>query len=73
MEIQPLDIVAGGHQMETLGMTGGATERRVYLFNLGVADQTVGHPREGGVRDRVRFRKSSMTGFALVLRIQQTP
>ena len=73
MEIQPLDIVTGGHQMEALGMTGGATERRVYLFNPDVADQTVGHPREGGVCDRVRFRKSAMAVFALVLRIQQTP
>ena len=73
MEIQPLDIVTGGHQMETLGMTGGATERRVYLFNPDVADQTVGHLRKRGIRHGVRFRKSAMAGFACVLRTKQTP
>lgn len=63
--VEEIRFVAGRFQVRGFSVARGATERRVDGV---VTHKTVGHLREGGWRDTIRYFQSAMTARARVLR-----
>jgi hypothetical protein len=70
MQVNPIPGVIGGLQSSILYVAFPATEWRVDLV---MTNQTISHPREGGIRHTLRLVKSAVAGHTEIASIEMPP